>query len=134
MFLYLRRRGRQVCWRQISRDIPRCVFLVVSSTACPDRSCLPAVCTMKAHHCEWLWRTSERPPGTQCIRNWTYRTNRTYRTYVVLCAYVTSLAFSLISVPASAFETGQFFFAPSAWSRKVFSSMPGIFAVVSNSI
>src|SRR5262252_8624751 len=46
---------------------------------------------MRAHRCVWLWRTNERPPGTQCIPRWTDRTNRTYRTnmtYVLLVLYV----------------------------------------------
>src|SRR6266498_2056664 len=49
-------------------------------------------------------------------------------------AALTSFAFKLISVPARACDTGQFFLADSACSRKVFSSMPGTSPSVLSSI
>src|SRR6185295_14765439 len=45
-----------------------------------------------------------------------------------------SRAVSVISVPASAFETGQFCFAPCAYSWNFASSIPGISASVSSAI
>jgi hypothetical protein len=47
-------------------------------------------------------------------------------------SYFSSLAFNEISVAARATDTGQFFFAPSACSANVFSSMSGISASVLN--
>src|SRR5260370_32516855 len=46
----------------------------------------------------------------------------------------TNVAFNLISVPARACDTGQFFFAVSACSRKVSASMPGTSPSVLSSI
>src|ERR1044072_740407 len=45
-----------------------------------------------------------------------------------------SRATSVISVPASAFDTGQFCFAPCAYSWNFASSIPGISASVSSAI
>jgi len=49
------------------------------------------------------------------------------------CGYWTSLAFRLMVVPASAFDTGQPFLAASASSWNLASSIPGICASVSRS-
>ena len=49
-------------------------------------------------------------------------------------AYFTSLAFNLISGPASAFDTGQFFFAASACSMKAASVRLATSASVFSSI